>query len=121
MLSKKTQDVLETIRNIYKIVQKENENGYFGTMEKLIMDAIKKTAEEDKKGYSTVASSLTRGLEITGEGSMREIYELIEDACTGKEKNHNCDDLLIYLIASMNRNDDSEEEIRNVYLSIFES
>lgn len=121
MLSKKTQDTLELIKNIYKIVQEENENGYSGTMKELIIAAIKKTAKDDQKGYSTVASSITRGLEITGDGSMEKVRQMIEDACTGKEFNHNCDDLLIYLIDSKNQNDDNNEEIRNAYLAIFEN
>ena len=119
MLSKKTEDVLVTIKNIYKIVQEENENGYSGTVKDLIKEAIKRRAKEDNKGRSTVASSLTRGLELVGEGSTDEVYQMIADACTGKEENHNCDDLLIYLINSMNRNDDSEDELRRAYLSIF--
>ena len=121
MLSKKTQDMLELIKNIYKIVQTQNANGYSGTMKELIRDAIKKTAQDDKKGYSTVASSITRGIEITGDGSMEKVCQMIEDACTGKEFNHNCDDLLIYLLDSKNRNDDSDDEIRNAYLAIFKN
>ena len=119
MLSKKTQDLLELIKNIYKIVQEEHE--YSGTMKELIIDSIKRTAADDQKGYSTVASSITRGLEITGEGSMEKVCQMIEDACKRKDFNHNCDDLLIYLIDSKNRNDDSDEEIRNAYLAIFEN
>ena len=117
MLSKKTQDTLELIKNIYKIVQEEND--YSGTMKELIITAIKKTAIDDQKGYSTVASSITRGLELTGNGSMEKVRQMIEDACTGKEFNHNCDDLLLYLLDSKNQNDDSDEEIRNAYLEIF--
>lgn len=121
MLSKKTQDVLDSIKNIYEIVQKENGEGYFGTMDELIRAAVKKTAEEDSKGYSTVVSSLTRGLGITGEGAMENVCQMIKDACVGKEESHKTDDLLIYLIDSMNQNDDSEDEIRREYLSIFEN
>lgn len=119
MLSKKTQDMLSLIENIYKIVQAEKENGYSGTMKELITEAIKRTAQDDQKNYSTVASNITRGMEITGEGAMEKVRQLIEEACTGKESNHNCDDLLNYLIHSMNQNDDSEDEIRRAYLSIF--
>ena len=119
MLSKKTQDMLDLIENIYKIVQEENENGYSGSMKDLITAAIKRTAEDDHKGYSTVASSITRGLGITGEGSMDNVRQMIEDACTGKEEKHKFDDLLGYLTLSMNSNDDSSEEIRRAYLAIF--
>ena len=119
MLSKKTQDMLDLIENIYKIVQEEKENGYSGSMRELITEAIKRTAKDDQKNYSTVASNITRGMEITGGGSMEKVRQLIEEACTGKEEKHGCDDLLAYLIASMNKNDDSAEEIRAAYLAIF--
>ena len=119
MLSKKTQDMLDLIENIYKIVQEENENGYSGSMKDLITAAIKRTAEEDNKGYSTVASSITRGLGITGDGSMEKTRQMIEDACTRTDGKHVTDDLLWELVFSKNNNDDSEEEIQAAYLKIF--
>lgn len=59
-------------------------------MKELITEAIKRTAQDDQKNYSTVASNITRGMEITGEGAMEKVRQLIEEACTGKEANHNC-------------------------------
>lgn len=119
MLSKKTQDMLDLIENIYKIVQEENGNGYSGSMKDLITEAIKRTAEDDHKGYSTVASNITRGLGITGDGSMEKIRQMIEDACTGKESKHVKDELLWELVFSKNSKDDSEQEIQAAYLKIF--
>lgn len=119
MVSKKTQDVLNTIKNIYELVEESTRSGYEGSMRELIREAMKKTAQEDKKGVSTVASSLTRGLDINGKGSMDNVYEMLESACTNKEGNHSCDDLLVYLLDSINSKDDSEDEVRREYLNIW--
>ena len=51
MLSKKTQKALDTITNIYKIVQETPEKGYSGTMEQLIREAVKRTALERNIKY----------------------------------------------------------------------
>ena len=120
MLSKKTQKALDTITNIYKIVQETQEKGYPGTMEQLIIEAVKRTALERNIEYDTVKDSLTRGLGINGQGSSDYVYKLIEEACINKDENHQCDDLLNYLIESMNGNDDSEDELRIAYGRIFE-
>ena len=120
MLSKKTQDVINTIKNIYEIVETEIEAGYKGEVANLIREAIKKTAEEDNKQYSTVADSFSRKMGITGEDSMKKVYVMIEDACMGKEFNHHCDDLLTYLLDSINKNDD-EDDVREAYVNIFKA
>ena len=119
MFSKKTQKALDTITNIYKIVQETQEKGYPGTMEQLIRDAVKRTALERNIKYDTVKDSLTRGLGINGEGSSDYVYKMIEEACINKYHNHQCDDLLNYLIESMNENDNNEEELRIAYEKIF--
>ncbi len=121
MISKKTQDILSTIDNIYKTVSKSISGGYTGSVQELIREAMKQTAKDDGKGYSTVASSMSRGINIIGEGSMDKVYEMIESACTGKEFNHYCDDLLIYLKDSINGNDDSADEVEREYIKIFQS
>ena len=118
MLSKKTQDIINTIKNIYEIVEAQLDAGYKGEIADLIREAIKKTAEEDDKQYSTVADSFSRRMGITGEDSMKKVFAMIEDACKAKEYNHHCDDLLTYLLDSVNKNDD-EDDVREAYINIF--
>ena len=107
MLSKKSEDVLNVVRNVYKIVEGKEEAGYEGDMRKLIQEAIKKTAFEDDKKYGTVESNITRGLDLFGDGAMDEVCEMIEEACMGKGLDHSGDKLLKYLLDTRNSKDDA--------------
>ncbi len=118
MLSKKTMDAINVIKNAFELVEKNA--GNYQSMEELLDAAVEKTAKEDgHKDNSVVMSHITRGLNLTGDGAKKKVYKMIEDACMGKEINHNCDELLDCLRDYRNSNDDSEEEIRRVYLDIF--
>ena len=118
MLSKKTMDAINVIKNAFKLV--ENNIGEYKTIEELLDEAVKITAREDgNKDESVVMSHITRGLNLHGDGAKDRAYKLIEDACTGKEANHNCDELLDYLLDYRNSNDDSEDAIRKAYVEIF--
>ena len=81
---------------------------------------MKMTAENDDKGYSTVASSASRGLRNSNDDNvtMEKFYQMLEDACLNKKQNHRADDLFVYLKESQNSRDDVSD-IEQAYLDIW--
>lgn len=118
MLSKKSEDVLNVVRNVYEIVEAKKGAGYDGDMRQLIQEAIKKTAFEDAKRYKTVESNITRGMDLFGDGAMDEICQMIEEACMGENANHSLDELLKTMLATRNSKDNAatiQAEYQNLF------
>ena len=118
MISKKSADLLNVVRNVYEIVEERKGAGYDGDMRQLIQEAIRKTAMEDAKNYNTVESNITRGMDLLANGAMDEICQMIEDACMGENADHSLDKLLKTLLDTRNGKD-SEAFLRSEYQDLF--